>query len=100
MARTGPFDLNALPPTAAGQPSTFALTRLSNEQALAHLHVDELMAPAINGHRLFVYQGMPDMRLLADGLAMLRVPADTFAHTDPSAVVHLEARLGGAERHL
>ena len=87
------FDLNALPPTSAGQPSTFALTRLSNEQALAHLRVDELMTPAINGHRLFVYQGMPDMRLLADGLAMLRVPTDAFAHTDPSAVVHLEARL-------
>jgi hypothetical protein len=36
---------------------------------------------------------MPDMRLLADGMAMLRVPGDAFAHTDPSAVVHLEARL-------
>jgi len=33
------------------------------------------------------------MRLLADGLTMLRVPTDAFAHTDPSAVVQLEARL-------
>jgi VCBS repeat-containing protein len=88
-----PIDLNALPPTAAGQPTTFALTHLSQGQALAHLRADELMTPAIGGHRLFTYQGMPDMRLLADGLAMLRVPSDAFAHTDPSAVVHLEARL-------
>jgi len=86
------LDLNALPPTAAGEPSTFALTRLSREQALLHMRLDEL-PPEVAGHRLFVYHGMPDMRLLADGLAMLRVPTDAFAHTDPSAVVQLEARL-------
>jgi len=89
----GIFDLNSLPPTAAGEPSTFALTRLSREQALPYLRMDELLTPEIGGHRLFVYHGVPDMRLLADGLAMLRVPTDAFAHTDPSAVVQLEARL-------
>ena len=88
-----PIDLNALPPTAAGQPSTFSLTRLSQEQALAYLRAEDLKAPALNGHYLFVYQGVPDLRLLADGQAMLRVPTDAFAHTDSSAVVHFEARL-------
>jgi hypothetical protein len=88
-----PIDLNALPPAAAGLPSTFSLTRLSQEQALGYLRAEDLKAPAINGHYLFVYQGVPDLRLLADGQAMLRVPTDAFAHTDPSAVVHLEARL-------
>jgi hypothetical protein len=87
------FDLNALPSTTAGHPSTFSLARLSQEQALAHLRADDLKAPAINGHYLFVYQGVPDLRLLADGQAMLRVPTDAFAHTDSSVVVHLEARL-------
>ena len=87
------FDLNALPPTAAGQPSTFSLTHLSQEQALAYLRAEDLKAPALNGHYLFVYQGVPDLRLLADGQAMLRVPTDAFAHTDSSAVVHFEARL-------
>ena len=89
----GIFDLNALPPTAAGEPSTFALTRLSQEQALSHLRADQILATETGGHRLFVYNGVPDMRLLADGLTMLRVPTDAFAHTDPSAVVQLEARL-------
>jgi hypothetical protein len=87
------LDLNALPPTGAGEPSTFNLTRLSQEQALAHLRVDQILATETGGHRLFVYHGVPDMRLLTDGLTMLRVPTDAFAHTDPSAVVQLEARL-------
>jgi hypothetical protein len=87
------FDLNALPPTAAGHPSTFSLTHLSQEQALAHLRAEDVNAPAINGHYLFVYQGVADLRLLADGQVMLRVPTDAFAHSDSSAVVHLEARL-------
>ena len=33
------------------------------------------------------------MRLLADNSAVLRVPGDAFAHTDPAARVYLEARL-------
>jgi VCBS repeat-containing protein len=91
----GGFDLNALPPTAAGplEPSTFGLTRLSQDQAIAHLRLEGSLPQEINGHRLFVYHGIPDMRLLAEGRAMLRIPADAFAHTDPTAVVHLEARL-------
>jgi hypothetical protein len=88
-----PNDLNALAPAAAGLPSTFSLTHLSQEQALAYLRAEDLKAPALNGHHLFVYQGVPDLRLLADGQAMLRVPTDAFAHTDSSAVVHFEARL-------
>jgi len=89
----GIIDLNALPPTAAGVPSTFALTRLSRDDAAAHLRGAEIVPPETNGHRLFVYQGVPDMRLLVQDSAVLRVPTDAFAHTDPSAVVHLEARL-------
>jgi VCBS repeat-containing protein len=89
----GILDLNALPPTAAGVPSTFALTRLSQDEAAAHLRTLEILPPETGGHRLFVYHGVPDMRLLVEGSAVLRVPTDAFAHTDPSAVVHLEARL-------
>jgi hypothetical protein len=89
----GIFDLNALPATAAGVPSTFALTRLSQAEAAAHILTLEVLPLETNGHRLFVYHGVPDMRLLVDGPAMLRVPTDAFAHTDPSAIVHLEARL-------
>src|SRR6185503_11664099 len=61
------LDLNALPPTGAGEPSTFNLTRLSQEQALAHLRADQILATETSGHRLFVYHGVPDMRLLTDG---------------------------------
>src|SRR6185503_3328354 len=92
------LDLNALPPTGAGEPSSFNLTRLSQEQALAHLRMDQIQATKTGGHRLFVYHGVPDMRLLTDGLTMLRVPTDAFAHTDPSAVVQLEARLANGSR--
>ena len=88
-----PNDLNALAPAAAALTSIFSLTHLSQEQALAYLRAEDLKAPALNGHYLFVYQGVPDLRLLADGQAMLRVPTDAFAHTDSSAVVHFEARL-------
>jgi len=89
----GIVDLNALPPTAAGVPSTFALTRLSQAEAVAHLRMLEILPPETGGHRLFVYHGVPDMRLLVEGSAVLRVPTDAFAHTDPSAIVRLEARL-------
>jgi hypothetical protein len=47
----------------------------------------------IGGHRLFVYQGIPDMQLLPDATGSVRVPQDAFAHTDPAAIVRLEARL-------
>jgi hypothetical protein len=42
---------------------------------------------------LFVYQGITPDRLIHDGAGVLRIPADAFAHTDPAAVVILEARL-------
>lgn len=44
-------------------------------------------------HRLFVYQGISGERLEHDGAGVLRIPGDAFAHTDPVAVVVLEARL-------
>jgi len=45
-----------------------------------------------DSHRLFVFQGIPNLQI---GLnpGELQVPRDAFAHTDPSAVVRLEARL-------
>ena len=45
-----------------------------------------------DAHRLFVYQGIPGERLERDGAGVLRIPGDAFAHTDPVAVVVLEAR--------
>jgi len=46
--------------------------------------------------RLFVYHGIPDMRLVG-GTDALAVPQDAFAHTDPHALVILEARLASGE---
>jgi hypothetical protein len=83
------IDLNALPPTAAGMPSSFGLMRVSLEQAAAF----DILPPETSGHRLFVYHGVPDMRLLLQDSGFLRVPINAFAHTDASAVVTLEARL-------
>jgi hypothetical protein len=81
------FDLNALPPTAAGplDPFGFPVERLSMDRA------NELIRsrgglPLI-GHYMFEYRGIAD--LAADA----RVPQDAFAHTDPAAIVHLSARL-------
>jgi hypothetical protein len=81
------FDLNALPPTAAGalDPFGFPVERMSMDRA------NELIRsrgglPLI-GHYLFEYRGIAD--LAADA----RVPQDAFAHTDPAAIVHLSARL-------
>ena len=45
------------------------------------------------GQRLFVYRGVPDMRLAGGAGEPLAVPLDAFAHTDPHAIVILEARL-------
>ena len=81
------FDLNALPPTAAGAPDPFGfpLERLSLDSA------NELMrgrgALPLIGHYLFEYNGIAE--LAAGG----RVPPDAFAHTDPAAIVQLSARL-------
>jgi hypothetical protein len=43
--------------------------------------------------RLFVYEGIHD----AEGEVEFRIPRDAFAHTDPMAVVRLEARLADGE---
>jgi hypothetical protein len=43
------------------------------------------------GYRLFVYNGIASAHLDEGGI--FRVPPDAFAHTDPSAIVLLEARL-------
>jgi hypothetical protein len=86
-------DLNALPATAAGltEATGFPVTRLASAEAL--LKVGVMPGDTIAGHRLFVFQGIPSMHLGTDGFGALRVPDDAFAHTDPAAVVHLEARL-------
>jgi hypothetical protein len=43
------------------------------------------------GYRLFVYNGISTVTL--DEAGSFRVPPDAFAHTDPNAIVLLEARL-------
>jgi hypothetical protein len=87
-------DLNALPAPAAGPADLggFGLERLSLADALRVPSVAD-SGFVIGGHRLFVYHGIPDMQLLADDAGSMRVPQDAFAHTDPAAVVRLEARL-------
>jgi len=85
-------DLNALPPTAAGLDGSFNVERLSLADALRVPSVAD-SGFVIGGHRLFVYQGIPDMQLLPDATGSVRVPQDAFAHTDPAAIVRLEARL-------
>ena len=87
-----PFDLNALAPTAAGEPPTLP----SHAFAGAGYCVPARGSAADRGTGrapLVRLPRRPDMRLLADGPTMLRVPTDAFAHTDSSALVQLEARL-------
>jgi hypothetical protein len=86
-------DLNALPATAAGPSEAFGfpVARLPSDQAL--MPVADRPGTTLGGHRLFVFHGIPNMQLTSDGVGALRVPEDAFAHTDPSAVVHLDARL-------
>jgi hypothetical protein len=86
------LDLNALPATAAGHSDLFGfpVTRVSQEEALRTGGAD---APALGGHWLFVYHGIPNMQLSGDGIGSARVPEDAFAHTDPTAIVQLDARL-------
>jgi VCBS repeat-containing protein len=54
--------------------------------------LDDLGRFSGGGQRLIVYRGIPDMRLLGANDS-LTVPQDAFAHTDPHAIVILEARL-------
>jgi VCBS repeat-containing protein len=77
--------------TAAG----FPVARLLPEQAgiIRVSDLDDLSQIIGAGQRLFAYRGIPDMQLLGDGSGSLVVPRDAFAHTDPQAIVMLEARL-------
>jgi VCBS repeat-containing protein len=90
-----PFDLNALPPTAAGpaDPHGFAVVRVSALEAASFVASRDGGPLAFGGHRLFVFHGIPSAQLARDGFGAVQVPEDAFAHTDPSAVVRLEARL-------
>jgi hypothetical protein len=86
------FDLNALPATAAGplEQVGFPLARLGQDEATRALSGD-FTRLSLGADRLFVYRGIPDLSFGADGFA--RVPQDAFAHTDPKAIVQLEARM-------
>jgi hypothetical protein len=90
--QTSGFDLNSLPPTGAGPSDLigFPLTRVSEDEALRTGGSD---APALGGQWLFVYHGIPNMQFSADGRGSVWIPLDAFAHTDPTAIVQLEARL-------
>jgi hypothetical protein len=100
---TSTLDLNALPAAAAGfsdaQGFPLARVRFQGGQYMEVSNSDfgnqiGLKLLPSEGHRLFVYRGVPDMQWLANqGFGSLRIPDDAFAHTDPSAVVQLEARL-------
>jgi hypothetical protein len=78
-------EINALPATVAGP----------NAVAADGFQVAWVSANAIGAgeHRLFVYQGISDDRLVRVANDVYRIPGDAFAHTDPVAVVVLEARL-------
>jgi hypothetical protein len=95
LANSVSFDLNALPATAAGPAEMlgFPVTRLATNEVAAMQVGDASDGMTLGGHRLFVFHGIPAMQLTSDGIGSLRVPEDAFAHTDPSAVVHLDARL-------
>jgi hypothetical protein len=84
---TPAFDLNALPPTAAGtfDPFGFPVERMSMDRANDLIRARGGL-PLI-GHYLFEYRGITGLD--ADG----RIPQDAFAHTDPAAIVYLSARL-------
>jgi len=73
----------------------FPVARLLPEQAgiMRVSDLDDLGRFSGGGQRLFVYRGVPDMRLLGGANEPLAVPHDAFAHTDPHAIVILEARL-------
>jgi len=86
------LDLNALPAPGADRSDLFGfpVSRVSQEEALRMGGAD---APALGGHWLFVYHGIPNMQINGDGIGSVRIPEDAFAHTDPSAIVQLDARL-------
>jgi hypothetical protein len=79
--------------SAPGAPG-FPVVRIPAAQAgiLRVGDLDDVAELTSGGQRLFVYRGIPGMQLL-DGGNSLSVPPDAFAHTDPQAIVILEARL-------
>jgi VCBS repeat-containing protein len=90
-----PFDLNALLPTAPGAADriAFPVIRVSALEAASFVATRDGAPLTFGGHRLFVFHGIPNAQLTRDGFGSVQVPEDAFAHTDPAAVVRLEARL-------
>jgi len=71
----------------------FQLTRVDADSMAA----SGLLNVGGEGHRLFVYNGIPDINFLGNRSFTFTVPPDAFAHTDPGATVLLEARLSSGE---
>ena len=92
---TSADELNALPPTASGPPQEqpqltsietgFPLARVAQAESGTNT-TGQALSP--NEQRLFVYEDV----INGNGNGQFQVPADAFAHTDPAAVVILEAR--------
>ncbi|MES1264687.1 MAG: putative Ig domain-containing protein, partial [Variovorax sp.] len=86
--------INALPATAAGPVAEglrgFPVAWVSAADAALNA---QSSAFGVTEHRLFVFHGIPNNQLEHNGPSELRIPSDAFAHTDPVAVVLLEARL-------
>jgi hypothetical protein len=73
------------------RPLGFHLTRLSIAEAPFAVQV--ALSGGGDQQLLFVYHGIPADGLERDDSGALRIPEDAFAHTDPSAIVTLEARI-------
>ena len=97
--------LNVLPATAAGPAGSVGgiglVAGIDGDRGfpVARVAVDA-GTPAVaavlgpdTSERLFVYQGMQNASGVAGDSLQLAVPADAFGHTNPSAVVRLEASL-------
>ena len=78
---------------ASSETGGFAVARVDADTAAAN----GLLNVGSEGHRLFVYHGISDLRFSADLSFSFSVPVDAFAHTDPNASVLLEARLSSGE---
>ena len=95
--------LNTLPPPAAGAENServtddvrgFPVVRLAPSNVPASARTLVLDTTIADGaHRLFVFMGVPSGLFAVDGSGAYNVPQDAFAHTDPAAIVRLEARL-------
>ena len=91
--------INALPPTAAGAPTGSPLT-VQTDQGFQVALITSNSTPgrsaelgSIAGARLFVLEGVPDVQ--AD--KQFQLSPESFAHTDPNAVIKLEARQSNGE---